>query len=297
MPEEPKTGELDLSNLDSLLNDIEKDLPPEMLESIKSSAVATPDSAPTSIKPEQKAERQDCEPEVPHDELVASPVRPHEKDDPADDFQDMFTDEEEPDILPAEAVEAKLPPPRPRIVDDAPAAPPPAMEVQVPNATGMSSVQPPKAEPPVADTTFEDALELEAETKSPPAEPEDMAFAEALELEEPAAVATPVTAPIAAPAPPTAPLPQPLPPRAVTLEEFRKALADKKYDLAAQIGESIRPTQPSAAFRMNWAGALFYAGRPQDAERELIALLQQYPYHVAARRNLDIVRAGNSQAA
>lgn len=279
MPEEPKTGELDLSNIDSLLNDIEKDLPPDMLESIKSPAAATPDSSPTSIKPEEKAVREGSEPEVPHDELVASPVRPHEKDDPAEDFQDMFTDEEEPDILQAESVEAKLPPTRPRIVDDAPAAPPP------------------KAEPPVADTTFEDALELEAETKSPPPEPEDMAFAEALELEEPAAVATPVTAPIAAPAPPTAPQPLPLPPRAVTLEEFRKALADKKYDLAAQIGESIRSTQPSAAFRMNWAGALFYAGRPQDAERELIALLQQYPYHVAARRNLDIVRAGNSQAA
>ncbi len=134
----------------------------------------------------------------------------------------------------------------------------------------VRAAETPKPEPedieiPAADeVAFEDALELEA--------PKPSAEKPATQAEEPAA-AVPIHATAAA---------------------FRDALRSKKYADAVQIGLLIRGGETGDAFRVNLAGALFQAGRIPDAEKELTNLLEQNPYHIQARRNLELVRSSGA---
>ena len=60
------------------------------------------------------------------------------------------------------------------------------------------------------------------------------------------------------------------------------------------MGQALRSTESSSAFRNNLAGALYLAGLKGEAEKELQSLLQQSPYHMVARRNLELIRAGSA---
>ncbi|OGH55650.1 MAG: hypothetical protein A3G34_01105 [Candidatus Lindowbacteria bacterium RIFCSPLOWO2_12_FULL_62_27] len=234
MAEEKSSDELDLSNLDSLLSDLEKDLP-KMEEELRDGAPAEK-AAPAEPAIEAAPPAPVAVLEEPHEELpsaevlhekIASPVRPMDRDDPPDDLEDMFTDEEESEPAPAAV------------------APPP---------------EPPRQVKVEASTSFEDALEIEAEVPPPPPPP-------------PPTVAAPVPA---------------------TLDAFLEALQNKQYGEAARMGQALRSTESSSAFRNNLAGALYLAGLKGEAEKELQSLLQQSPYHMVARRNLELIRAGSA---
>lgn len=295
MAEESKSDELDLSNLDSLLTDLEKNLPdiekdlgqtpaaasagaemdlsvPDLPDPVPVAPAKTVVPAPVPEDPKSIS----AEPDEPAgEELMASPLHPAEKDDPPDNLEEMFTDEEESEWSSGSTVNG-IDEEEPLAADAAPVAAEPAVK---------------PAPPADEDTSFEDALEIEepqaAALKA--AAMQDMAFEEALEAEtqtppEPAAV-TPA-------APPT--LPGPRVPAQATAEEFRKALLDRKYDEAVQIGKRLQTPDSPPVFRINLAGALFYSGRSKEAEQELLDLLKQAPYNISARRNLEVVRSGKS---
>lgn len=266
MPEEPE-GELDLSNLDALLKDIEKDMPPEPASPPAAPPAAEakpvpaapppvpPLAAAASLPPQVSEElsvapapsglpEEPLEAEPPAEELLASPVPAALKDE-GDEFEDMFTEEEE--AQPPVVME-------PKSVDEEMEVPPPPSAVKLPAAPVVAEALP---------VSFEDALELEE-----------------------AAVPTPLPMPVL----PT-PKPPPLPPSVSppTLEDFKRALKNKDYPRAVEIGEALNSPKASLVFRQNFAGALFYAGRREAAEKELSAILEQFPYAVSARRNLEIV--------
>lgn len=302
MPEESPAGEIDLSNIDNLLSDLEKDLPNIEKELQKTSPapagsapaegnspepeaaieVESPAGAP-AVPEKMKSEPVEVEIESAH-EMMGSPVRPSEKDEHPDDLEDMFTDEEEPEWSSGDTINGVE-------EESAPveAAPPPVAAAAAP-APKQEPVPIPIVEPA---PSFEDALEMEPIASA--AKDSEIAFEDALELEEekPAPLPPPMPPPpAAAPAAPVR-VAAPAPVKA-TAEEFRKALLDKKFDVAAQIGRSLKSPDSTPSFRINLAGALYYAGQNGEAEQELTDLLKQSPYNIPARRNLERVRAGKS---
>lgn len=311
MPEVPPSGELDLSNLDNLLSDLEKDLPniekdlqaqsgriavgpaPVLDESLETPAPPVP--------PEVKSIPEPLEDEdPPHHELVASPVPPNEKDDPPDNMEDMFTDEEESEWSSGATVEGVEEPVEPTVVAAAPEAQKADETTAVEgSARAVQNELEPETEaapqviepqPAVEDISFEDALELEPEPPVVTAPPPSPSFEESLELEETLAAPPP---PMPPPAAARAVVPDPPSVRA-SPEEFTQAVKDRNFAQAVKIGRLILSSDSPPDFRMNLAGALFYAGQTDEAENELLGLLQEFPYHIAARRNLEVVRAGKT---
>ncbi len=313
MPEESGAGEIDLSNLDTLLKDIEKDLPPEpagsmamqggaaemtddipelpppveldALKTVEVSAPPAPDpvtapmpapaSAPVAIsEPLSAQDREadnDSDVEDPaSDELLAPPVKKVDSDESDDILEEMFTDEENET---AAAIRPQIDEPK---VDAEPAV----------------SVKPVVAavSHPVPEPSLEKVLAVE-EPKTAPAEvaDADMDFAAALETEEQERQA----------AGPAGDAPSlrggaTIPVVVGTTAMFAEALRARNYSYALQIGQSLRAKETAPAFRINLAGAMFLAGDHADAERELASILETHPYTVAARRNLEFVRAAKS---
>ncbi len=361
MAEESKSGEeLDLSNLDSLLQDLEKDLAsapvepdsdpshsstppaevpelelldiespvmvtvnaPKPADGSRVSASAAPsagvsDAGPTPAPHADPAGQpptgsqtavallDESELSEPAEELLASPVRMTDRDDEDDD--DMFTDDDEETFTPHPVQTHSLD------VDrmDQPSAPePPAPPQAVVSEAPAEPVPEKPAEPvaPAAETAFEDAIEQDSPPKAPVATEaveEDLSFVEALEADEgmsrPMTAETPAPSGAAEPQKSAEALPVTIRPDAAAPDEppltpaaFGDALRKKDYELAARIGKAIRSTDSQAELRINLAGALFYADLRAEAEQELLAVLEQHPYHILARRNLEMVRAARA---
>ncbi|MBI4179725.1 hypothetical protein HY522_09930 [bacterium] len=300
MPEKSE-GELDLSNLDALLSDLEKDLEAPATPGAASQPAATP---PPEAAPPLEAAPSVAPPEIPDEELLAAPIPPGHRDEGVDELEEMFTEEDEP-AIPAAVLEDEV-----EEVAEEPAAPAP-VAAAVPPA-------PPKPEPvpvPSGELAFEDALELDddaALSLPPPALPPPPLGAPP-SMAPPGAGAAPslappslppplkpgvlpesLTEPQMAPSPRESPVPPALsvtPVETPTAALFMRFLKEKDYDRAAEIGLKLRTTGSTAVFRQNLAGVLFYAGRTEEAEQELVSLLEEFPYTISARRNLEIVRA------
>lgn len=313
MTEESKSGgqpgELDLSNLDALLGDLEKEL-----DAGPAAVPAAPASSSAEIPAPVLAPPEPTEPEESVDEVLASPVSPAEKDIESDDSEDMFTDDEEPVGRPVdetvETIEASAPPATTPSTPTPPAQP--NIEPVIPPPPAQSKPAPAPEEPaPAAGATASPTDDIDAELEALLAEPaEPMATPvvtpQAAVVPEPAAAPEEISFEDALDIEPESPAPVPsgvdvvqeeiMPTTAgdATTGALLECLRMKQYARAADIGRALCSSNDSDALRVNLAGALYLSGHADEAVRELQTVIRRSPYHITARRNLEFIRSAGA---